>query len=135
MLSKARRTNPSNLATNRTHGHRQSLQLLITGPNYLQTESQRCAHFSYSQERRGISLVIQWLRLHLPVQGGSGLIPCWEAKISHSLGPKKPKNKTSSNTVRNSITTVKTGPHHKKKKLRKGKKSERVEKIIDIEDK
>ena len=80
--------------------------------------------------------MIQWLTLHLPVQGGSGLIPCWEAKISHSSGPKNPKHKTSSNIVRNSITTVKTGPHHKKKKkLRKRKKSERVEKIIDIEDK
>ena len=75
--AKARRTNPSNLATSRSHAQWQSLQLLTTGPDYLQTESQRWAHFSHCQERKGTSLVIQWLRLHLPMQGSSGFIPGW----------------------------------------------------------
>jgi len=31
----------------------------------------------------GTSLVVQWLRLHLPEAGGAGLIPGWGIKIPH----------------------------------------------------
>ena len=34
--------------------------------------------------RAGTSLVIQWLRLCLPMQG-AGSIPCWETKIPHAV--------------------------------------------------
>ena len=51
--------------------------------------------------RTGTSLMVQWLRLHLPKEklkkipppnaGGVGPIPGWEAKIPHVLWPKKTK--------------------------------------------
>ena len=37
-------------------------------------------------------LVVQWLRLHLPVEGVAGSIPGWEAKIPHALRPQDTKN-------------------------------------------
>ena len=36
----------------------------------------------------GTSLVVQWLRLRLPMQGGAGSIPGWGAKIPQASGPK-----------------------------------------------
>ena len=41
----------------------------------------------------GISLVVQGLRLHLPMTGGVGVIPDQGAKILHASGAKK-RNKT-----------------------------------------
>ena len=32
----------------------------------------------------GTSLVVQWLRLHVPNAGGLGFIPGWGTKIPHS---------------------------------------------------
>ena len=42
----------------------------------------------------GTSLVVQWLRLHLPVQGVWVQSPGQGAKIPHASRPKKPKHKT-----------------------------------------
>ena len=39
-------------------------------------------------------LVVQWLRLHLPMKGVAGSIPGWEAKIPHDLRPNTQKHKT-----------------------------------------
>ena len=36
----------------------------------------------------GTSLVVQWLKLHLSMQGGEGSIPGQGVKIPHALGPK-----------------------------------------------
>ena len=45
----------------------------------------------------------------LPFNAGSvGSIPGWRAKIPHASRPKKPKHKKRSNTVTNSIKTLKT---------------------------
>ena len=38
--------------------------------------------------------VVQWLRRHLPMQGGVGLIPDWETKIPHASVAKKAELKT-----------------------------------------
>ena len=38
-------------------------------------------------------LVVQWLRLHLPMKGGAGSIPGWGAKIPHALRPNTKKHK------------------------------------------
>ena len=73
----------------------------------------------------GMSLVVQWLSLHLPVQGGVGSAPSWEAKISHASWPKnqniilakKSEDKNRSNIVAKSIKTFKM-IHSKKKKLK-----------------
>ena len=43
----------------------------------------------------GTSLVVQWLRHHVPTAGGVGLIPGGETKISHAMhGQKMEKKKT-----------------------------------------
>ena len=46
----------------------------------------------------GISLVVQWLRLHLSIAAGTGLIPDWGTKIPHAAWCghklKKKKKKT-----------------------------------------
>ena len=34
----------------------------------------------------GTSLMVQWLRLHLPVQGGKGLIPGPRTKVPQTMG-------------------------------------------------
>ena len=38
--------------------------------------------------------MVQWLRLHSPNAGGTGLIPGWGTKIKHAIqhGPKKKKD-------------------------------------------
>ena len=36
----------------------------------------------------GTFLVVQWLRLHIPMQGGVSSIPGWRAKIKHALRSK-----------------------------------------------
>ena len=38
----------------------------------------------------GTSLVVQWLRIHLPMQGAWGLIPGWGTKIPHAARPLNP---------------------------------------------
>ena len=40
---------------------------------------------------KGTSLVVCWLRFHLPLQRGMALIPGQKDKISHAAQPKKPK--------------------------------------------
>ena len=42
----------------------------------------------------GTSLAVQWLKLHLSMQGGEGSIPGQGVKIPHASGPKKSNNKT-----------------------------------------
>ena len=62
-------------------------------------------------ESVGTSLAVQWLRLHLPMQGGAGLIPGRGAKIPRASQPKpnkqtkKPKTYNRNNIVTNSIKT------------------------------
>ena len=42
----------------------------------------------------GLSLTVQWLRLHAPNVGGKGSIPGWETKIPHATQRSlKKKNK------------------------------------------
>ena len=41
----------------------------------------------------GTSLAVQWLKLHLPMQGGVGSVLGWGAKIPHISVAKKPKHK------------------------------------------
>ena len=69
---------------------------------------------SYYKNNRGTSLAVQWLHLCLPLRGGAGSIPGCEAGIKHASWPKKQKR---SNTVTNSIKTVKM-VHIKKKILK-----------------
>ena len=69
----------------------------------------------------GTSLVVQWLGLCLPMQGGAGFIPGWETEIPHAGGPKKQniKQKQYCNKFHKDL---KNGPHQKiyiKKKERK----------------
>ena len=45
------------------------------------------------RENLGTSLVVQWLRLHAPNAGGTGLIPCRGTKIPHAQGTAKEKEK------------------------------------------
>ena len=49
---------------------------------------------SVLKESLGISLVVQWLRLLLPMQGSVCSIPDRETKIPHAWQPKKKKAKT-----------------------------------------
>ena len=59
----------------------------------------------------GVSLVVQRLKLPLPIQWSVCLIPGWGAKISTWLIAKKPKHKTEA--ILNKA--FKNGPHLKKK--------------------
>ena len=46
--------------------------------------------------------MIQWLRIHIPNAGGTGLIPGWETKIPHSAQcdqKDKKKKKKGKNTI------------------------------------
>ena len=45
------------------------------------------------KNKRGISLVIQWLKLHASNAGGMGLIPGWGTKIWHAVRQNQNKNK------------------------------------------
>ena len=47
----------------------------------------------YKMQKGGMSLVIQWLRFHVPSSEGTGSIPGWETKIPHAVWPKKKKKK------------------------------------------
>ena len=75
----------------------------------------------------GMSLVVQWLSLHLPVQRGVGSAPSWGAKISHASWPKnqnvilakKSEDKNRSNIVTKSIKTFKMIHSKKNKKIKK----------------
>ena len=64
---------------------------------------------------KGTSLVVCWLRFHLPLQRGMALIPGQKDKISHAAQPKKPKtqNKQCCNKF-NKDLKKKNGPHPKK---------------------
>ena len=60
----------------------------------------------------GTSLAVQWLKLHLSMQGGEGSIPGQGVKIPHALGPKSQniKQKQYCNKFNKDF---KNGPHHK----------------------
>ena len=45
----------------------------------------------YKMQKGGMSIVIQWLRFHVPSSEGTGSIPGWETKIPHAVWPKKKK--------------------------------------------
>ena len=66
----------------------------------------------------GTSLVVQWLKLHLPMQGvwvqSLGGIPIQGTKIPHASWPKKPKQKQHCNKFNKDF---KNGPHQKNKCL------------------
>ena len=55
---------------------------------------------------RGISLAVQWLRLHLPKQGVQVGSLVWEVR-SHMLQNKKLKTQNRRDSVTNSIKTLK----------------------------
>ena len=73
--------------------------------------------------KTGTSVVVQWLRFHLPVQGGrregAGWISDQGAKISHALQPKKQNIKNKSNNETNSMNTLKNSPHQNNLKEKK----------------
>ena len=54
---------------------------------------------------RGTSLVVQWLRLCLPMQGSAGLIPGQGTKVPHCLLAKN-KTRSRSNIVINPIKSL-----------------------------
>ena len=60
----------------------------------------------------GTSLVVQWLKLHLSMQGGEGSIPGQGVKIPHALEPKSQniKQKQYCNKFNKDL---KNGPHQK----------------------
>ena len=77
---------------------------------------------AFAQELQGTSLAVQWLRLHLPLQGNAGLIPGEGIKIPHASQPENQniKQKQYCNKFNKDF---KNGPHHlKKKNLEKKKK-------------
>ena len=63
-------------------------------------------------------MAIQWLRFHVPVQGGAGSIPGQGTKIPHASWSKYQNINNKSNTVTNSLKTFKV-VHVKKKKKKK----------------
>ena len=64
----------------------------------------------WNQQPLGTSLVVQWLRLHLPMKRGVGSIPGWGVKIPHALWLKKQniKQKQYCNKFNKEL---KNGPH------------------------
>ena len=64
----------------------------------------------------GTSSVVQWLRLHLPVQGGEGSIPGGDAKTPHASRPTNQSITNRSNIVTHSIYFFKKWSTSKKKK-------------------
>ena len=82
--------------------------------------SSRRAALSTSNLAIGTSLVIQWLRLCLPMQGGAGSILGWGAKIPHASGPKNQniKQKQYCNIFSEDF---KNGPHQKILKKKPGR--------------
>ena len=66
----------------------------------------------------GPSLAVQWLRLHLPMQGlYMGLLPSWEAKIPHASQPKIQNIKQKQNY--NKFNKYFLNGLHQKKNLKK----------------
>ena len=57
--------------------------------------------------KMGTSLVVQWLRLGIPMQGGAGLILDQGTKIPHALRSKNQKIKNRSIIATNSAKTLK----------------------------
>ena len=57
--------------------------------------------------------VVQWLRLHLTMQGVWIQSLVWELKFHMPQGPKSRTQKQRNNTVTNSIKTLENGPHKK----------------------
>ena len=76
---------------------------------------------AFAQELQGTSLAVQWLRLHLPVQGNAGSIPGEGIKIPHASQPENQniKQKQYCNKFNKDF---KNGPHHLKKNLDKKKR-------------
>ena len=61
----------------------------IIRPNLKQKGIKLC-----KMEEMGTSLVGQWLRIHLPMQGDMGSIPGWRTKIPHAEGQLSPHSTT-----------------------------------------
>ena len=61
----------------------------IIRPNLKQKGIKLC-----KMEEMGTSLVGQWLRIHLPMQGNMGSIPGWRTKIPHAEGQLSPHSTT-----------------------------------------
>ena len=67
---------------------------------------------SFKNIIQGTSLVLQWLGVYLPMQGGVGWIPGWGAKIPHALRPKKQNIKQKQKQYCNKFNkNLKNGPH------------------------
>ena len=60
----------------------------------LQVGLELCSHGSVSKESLGISLVVQWLRFVLPMQGSVCSVPDRGTKIPHTWRPKQKKPKS-----------------------------------------
>ena len=63
----------------------------------------------------GTSLVVQWLKLHLPNAGGAGSIPDQGVMITHALGPKNQNIKQKQYCNKFNKDLKKNGPHQRKK--------------------
>ena len=79
----------------------------------LQVGLELCSHGSVLKESLGISLVVQWLRLLLPMQGSVCSIPDRGTKITHAWQPKKkkPKHKKQKQYYNTFNKGLKNGPH------------------------
>ena len=82
----------------------------------LQVGLELCSHGSVLKESLGISLVVRWLRLLLPMPGSVCSIPDWETKIPHAWQPKKkkkkkPKHKKQKHYYNTFNKGLKNGPH------------------------
>ena len=68
---------------------------------------------AFAQELQRTSLAVQWLRLHLPMQGDAGSIPGEGTKILHASRPKSQniKQKQYCNKFNKGF---KNGPHKKR---------------------
>ena len=56
--------------------------------NYHAKKHKYTDEYAVKTNATGTPLVVQWLRLHFPVQGGTCSIPNGEAKVSHAWRPK-----------------------------------------------
>ena len=71
----------------------------------LQVGLELYSHGSVLKESLGISLVVQWLRFLLPMQGSVCSIPDQGTKIPHAWQPKKKKKKSQNIKNRSNIIT------------------------------
>ena len=86
---------------------------------------------SHLKKKDGTSLVSQWLRLHLPMQGDVGSIPSQEAKIPQALGLKKTKQNVKREYCNKFSKDFKNGPHQKKI-LKKNKGTRKQVKLTPV---